>query len=161
MGEGNQSRAAYSRRCVNALQACFLSLQKRDSWDPLSSPIPQAENLGGQKGGSGERQTDRPPEHEDTLPLSIPSLLWGLNSRASSSPCQRLGYHICETPVGDSGRRATLITVPRAGLRGKAEAWALPTHPHPRDPKAVESKHPFLLLPTLLFPPVWLVVVPQ
>lgn len=57
-----------------------------------------------------------------------------------------------------------MIAVPRAGLRGKAEAWALPTHPHPRDPKAVESKHPFLLLPcpyTLFFPPVWLVVFPQ
>lgn len=50
-------------------------------------------------------------------------------------------------PVGDSGRRATLIAVPRAGLRGKAEVWALPTHPHPRDPKAVESKRPFLPLP--------------
>lgn len=54
-----------------------------------------------------------------------------------------------------------MITVPRAGLRGKAEAWALPTHPHPRDPKAVESKHPFLPLPypyTLLFPSSWLLV---
>lgn len=40
-----------------------------------------------------------------------------------------------------------MIAVPRAGLRGKAEVWALPTHPHPRDPKAVESKHPFLPLP--------------
>lgn len=54
-----------------------------------------------------------------------------------------------------------MITVARAGFRGKAEAWALPTHPHPRDPKAVESKHPFLPLPypyPLLFPLVWLVV---
>lgn len=57
-----------------------------------------------------------------------------------------------------------MITVPRAGLRGKAEAWALLTHPHPRDPKAVESKHPLLPLPylyALLFPPVWLVAFLQ
>lgn len=56
-----------------------------------------------------------------------------------------------------------MITVPRAGLRGKAEVWALPTHPHPRDrdPKTVESKCPILPLPnphTLLFPLVRAVV---
>lgn len=57
-----------------------------------------------------------------------------------------------------------MITVPRAGLRGKAEAWALPTHPHPQDPRAVESKCPFLPLPypyTLLFPLVRLCCLPS
>lgn len=52
-----------------------------------------------------------------------------------------------------------MITDPRAGLGGKAKAWTLLTHPHPRDPKAVESKHLSLPLPYphtfFVFPLVW------